>query len=302
MLVLGVSLFFVLNHFFFKIDGVPSLDELFGIYKPIAEPVTADTAQVHFIDVGQGDSAVIITSEAAILIDGGEYDMNGKVYNSLKSHGVEKLDLVICSHPHSDHIGSLSSVLTYMPAEKILLPAMDSDSIPSTKTFKDLLETAEKRNIPIAFTKSGDKFSFGDNLTVDIIAPLGGKYEKENNNSVVCNISVFGKRFLFTGDVESEEQSRIVKNCDSLKCDVIKVPHHGSRTSAYFPLISKASPDYAVFTAGQGNSYGHPHDEALEMYGDFGCTILRTDLKGSVVFIVSRDTLKYITEADLKKG
>ncbi len=236
---------------------------------------------VHFIDVGQGDSEFIqLPNGETMLIDAGESDAGETVVSYLQSLSVSTINYVVATHPHSDHIGGLPDVFDAFDIEKIFMPDAVSDSY----IFETLLdkieaegcETVQAANGVIAVDDKENK------LLAEFIAPVSDEYENLNNYSAVLRLEYNENSFLFMGDAESPVEKEILKNGIS-DIDVLKVGHHGSKTSSSTEFVNTVLPSYAVFEVGQGNSYGHPHKEVLERYEKLGADILRTDEMGTII-------------------
>lgn len=254
--------------------------------KPVYENINGELA-VHFIDVGQGDSEFIQFPDGqTMLIDAGESDAGETVVSYLQLLGVSSIDFVVATHPHSDHIGGLPAVFDAFEIEKVYMP----DAVSSSYTFETLLDKIEAEGCETAEAKAGvTAVSDNENdLTAYFTAPVSDEYDDLNNYSAVLRLEYKEKSFLFTGDAETLVEKEMLSNGID-KADVLKVGHHGSKTSSSAEFLKQVSPQYAVFEVGQDNSYGHPHSEVLERYEKFGVEILRTDLMGTI--IISTDGL-----------
>lgn len=293
-LIILIALFITLNQFVFKIDGVPRWDELFGLGADNSAAELVGKAQVHFIDVGQGDCELILTENHAVLIDSGEYDYSGIVYNYLENIGVKKLDLVICTHPHSDHIGGMHDIIGRVDTKKIIIPKVKSELVPTTGSYSKLLKTVSQKSIPIEYAKAGTEIVL-DDCKLEILAPVNN-YDSLNDYSVVCRLVHGENKFLFSGDIEKTAESDILKSGADLCANVLKVPHHGSGTSSTYSFLKAVKPEYAVFELGSPNDYGHPHDNIYKRYEEFGCKRFRTDINGSIKFTSDGETLTVKTE------
>ncbi len=268
---------------------------MLGIRTPLVEEVADGEVQVHFIDVGQGDSELIVSEDFAILIDSGEREYAGTVYQYINTLGIKRLDYIICSHPHSDHIGGMYLIIEELDVGTVLLPEMTDDIIPTTSSYGNLLRSIEANGCELKTVKAGEDITLNDECRLEILAPVRN-YDDLNNYSIVCRFLHGQNSFLFTGDIESEAENDIIKSGAELNSDVIKVPHHGSNTSSTYYFLKKVLPDYAVFEVGASNDYEHPHKEPYGRYGDMSCKRFRTDLNGTIVFISDGRTLKYVTE------
>lgn len=242
---------------------------------------TSDKLTVHFIDVGQGDSEFIqFPNGETMLIDAGEQDAGETVVSYLQSLSVSDINYVVATHPHSDHIGGLPAVFDAFDIEKVFMPNAVSDSY----AFEALLHKIEAEGCETVQAQSG-VIAMDDkehSLFAEFIAPAGREYENLNNYSAVLRLDYINHAFLFMGDAESLSEKEILKNGISA-VDVLKVGHHGSKTSSSAEFVKAVSPAYAVFEVGKDNSYGHPHSEIVERYEKLGTEILRTDKMGNVV-------------------
>ncbi len=235
--------------------------------------------KVHFIDVGQGDSTLIQTPEGkTILIDGGSKSSGPSLVSYLKSNDISKINIVIATHPHEDHIGGLISVLNNFTVDNII----DSGVSHTTKTYENYLTTIQSKNINFVNWSAGQSFDIGNNISIKILGPTS-KSSDLNNSSIIILLSYNNSKFLFTGDAESEEETKIVSSGAVLKTNVLKVGHHGSSSSSYTNFLNSVSPTIAIITCGANNSYGHPHDTTLENLTNIGATIYRTDLTGTII-------------------
>lgn len=287
--------FITLNQFVLHFEGIPTWNELLGIQTPISDAVAEGEAKVHFIDVGQGDSELIVTENKAILIDSGEWQYAGTVSQYIKALGIDKLDYVICTHPHSDHIGSMYSVIAEIDTDTVIMPRVQESMIPTTKTYTRLLESIEDNDIKVQYADPGSKITLEEGCYIEILSPVED-YDDLNNYSIACRFIHGGNVFLFTGDIEKKAESDILNFGADVRADVIKVPHHGSSTSSSYAFVKAVNPKYAVFEVGSPNDYGHPHKETVETYTAQGCVFLRTDVNGSIVFTSNGYELSYETE------
>lgn len=247
-----------------------------------AEPIPEGEMYSDFIDVGQGDCTLIRTTESVILIDAGEAGTADTVVDFLKEKGITKIDCCIATHPHSDHIGALFRVFEEFEVDTVLLPNIPDDLIPVTVTYEKFLEGLERVNniIPVA---AGDDFDFGK-LSVEILGPVKD-YDDLNHMSVVSKVS-FGKTsVMLTGDTETPAEEDMLKNASvDYSADILKVGHHGSKTSTSKKWLNAVDPQYAVISCGLDNDYGHPHKVIVNRLEEYGVEYYRTDLLGNISF------------------
>lgn len=251
--------------------------------------------QVHFIDVGQGDCSLILTEDTAVLIDCGEKSKMPDVYKYLMSMGITHLDYLICTHPHSDHIGGMAKLLDFFTTDCIIMPDIPGNMTVTTFSYTNLLKTAERKNIPIRLVYTTDEIKVKDSYTIDIIAPVND-YEEINNYSIVCRIKNGVHSFLFTGDIEKAAEEDIIRAGKDIRANVIKVPHHGSDTSSTEDFLYEVMPDYSFICCGEGNDYDHPHKEIMALYRGFGIDTYVTAFNGNIVFVSKDNKLSVVSE------
>ncbi len=243
---------------------------------------------VSFIDVGQGDCIFIKTKESDILIDAGDAESAETVIGYLEQYNVDDLEYIIATHPHSDHVGSLSEIMKDVAVEKLLLSAKSNKTTDGMEYRNELIETAREENIKVIEVPfdSDYEINLGE-LNLDFLGPIVDD-DNLNNTSLIVKLTFGETSFLFTGDAENlEEYTLISRDFEqgegTLKSDVLKVAHHGSDTSSTQDFIQAVSPSYAVILCGTDNDYGHPHSETIQTLTNIGARILRTDLSGTIV-------------------
>lgn len=247
----------------------------------ISDPVDySGLLQVTFIDTGQSDCIFIKTPGGkAMLIDAGNNDDGNTITRYIKQQGINKLDVVVGTHPHEDHIGALDDVINAFDIGKIYMPRVTHTS----KTYLDVLEAVKGKNMKITSAKGGMNISLAEDVTVEILAPNGSNYEGFNNYSVVVKLTYRDTSFLFTGDAEKLSEQEMLKKQYDLSADVLKIGHHGSNTSTTKEFLSAVSPKYGVICVEKGNPYGHPHKEVLKRLSDAKVQVYTTMEKGNIV-------------------
>lgn len=236
-------------------------------------------SKVHFINVGQGDAILIEADEHYMLIDAGENNQGIAVVNYLKELGIKKLDYVIGTHPHSDHIGGLDNVIHSFDIGKVIMP----DVTHTTKTFEDVLDAIAEKGLKITKAVAGNTYTLGAS-SFTIIAPNASSYKELNDYSVGIKFTNGENSFLLTGDAEELSEAEMLNNGIDLSADVLKLGHHGSSTSSHDNFLDEVDPDYGVITAGVDNSYGHPHVETLQKLKDRNIKVFRTDIQNTIIF------------------
>jgi competence protein ComEC len=259
-------------------DGVPTADAPFTL-----------TA----LDVGQGDALLLRTRSAALLVDAGEPD--AQVVAALRRNGVTRLDLVVVTHPHLDHVGGVPAVLAALPVGEVWMHPPPEGMVVADEVAAMILAAAE-RGIAVRAPPAGARVSVGD-LRIEVLGPPSGRpyattRSEANNASIVLRVSVDGAgSVLLAGDTEREAQQDLLRlHGAGLRADVLVVPHHGSRTNdpAFLAAVGSRT---AVISVGRGNRHGHPHPDVLAVLERLGMVVLRTDRLGDVRLPVTVTTV-----------
>lgn len=250
--------------------------------RTIEEGSLNNALEVHFIDVGQGDCELIMLPDGSnILIDAGTYEAVNDIMGHLEDNSVAHINLAVFTHPHTDHIGSAATVLRKTKVDRVLMSDTEATSVSYEKMLDEIIE----KNIPVTEPKPGQSFSFGD-AVLTVLGP-NDDYKDVNETSTVIKLTYGDVSFLFTGDAGITSEKDILKNGYDLKCDVLKLGHHGSSKSTGSKFLDAVDPALAIASCGKDNSYGHPHREIVDMLGNGNIKLLRTDVSGDI--IVSTD-------------
>ena len=258
---------------------------------------SGDALAVNFLDVGQGDCEFIqLPDGKCMLIDAGVSDSASKIAAKISELGYEKIDYLIATHPHADHIGGMKRIVDSFEIGEIYMPKALTD----TKTFENLLLAISDKGLSINTAKAGKVLYDSDDLKIEFLAPVSDTYKDLNNYSAVIRLQYGNTVFLFTGDAEELAEGEMLNAYpkSALKADVLKVGHHGSNTASSADFINAVMPKYAVIEVGEGNSYNHPHAEAVNILNAVGAEILRTDLKGNITIISNKTSLTVQCEKD----
>lgn len=264
-----------------------------GIQAVPVESVCATAAssfQIDFINVGQGDASLIQCDGHYMLIDGGDNKQSSLIYAYLKQRSINYLDYVIATHADADHVGGLSGALNYAAVGTAYCSVTTSD----TKAFQNFTKYLNIQGKSITVPKAGDTFNLGS-AKVTILGPLKSSSEA-NDNSIVLRIVYGNTSFIFTGDAEADEEADIVDSGYTLESTVLKVGHHGSKSSTGYRFLRAVSPKYAVISVGNGNSYGHPTEKVLSRLRDADVTTYRTDMQGHIVCVSDGKNVSFLPQ------
>ncbi len=253
-----------------------------GTVSAAAAPLTID-----FVDVGQGDAVVIVTADdTVLLLDGGtEPAGRDQLIPHLERLGINRIDIVIATHPHADHIGGLIPVLERFPVGQVYADGQ----LHTTRTYERFLEAILTRGIPFYLARAGNLLTVPGIDRVEFLHPTDDFLEGLNDNSVVVRLEHAGVQVLFTGDLETAGEQALLNRGANAAADVLKVGHHGSRTSTTEPFLAAVDPSYAIISAGAGNRYGHPHDEVVQRLERTGANVYRTDKHGTIRLLIAAD-------------
>jgi len=251
----------------------------------------------YFLDVGQGDSELLVFGNKTILIDAGETDMGDRVVADLKKLGITRIDLLVATHPHSDHIGGMQKVLAAFPVGKVL----DAGIPYPSPIYEHFLETIDAQHIPYTIAEQGQTIDIDPALRILVLSPPHERFGDDPNlNSIVLRISYGTINILMTGDMGGEAEAALTKTGYALDAQILKVGHHGSEYSTSPAFLARVHPETAIIEVGKDNPYGHPHDKALKNLQTAGATVYRTDLDGTV--LVRSDGISYSVTTEKGSG
>ena len=250
------------------------------------EFVAQEDLLIDFIDVGQADSILIRNQDEVMLIDAGTNEAGETVVNYLQNLGITKIDYLIGTHPHEDHIGGLDDVINHFDIGQIYMPKIET----TTKTFEDVLDAIETKNLTVTSPNRGDKIELGQAEGEFMTEPILDK-DNLNVSSLVLRLEFGNTSYLFMGDAEEENEETI----NWPKTDVLKVGHHGSSTSSSESFLEQVQPKYAIIMAGKDNSYGLPTQETIDKLNNIGSEIYRTDEDGTIQMTSDGNTIEIKT-------
>lgn len=242
--------------------------------------------RIIFADVGQGDCMIIMSGGETAVIDSGPYSASDDLVRYLLTLGIKDIDYLLLTHPHEDHMGSFTDIIKEVGAKRIIMQEINPSGESDIAAYERLREAISENSVAKAEPYVNMKLNVGE-VSVTLIGPVSEYVGNENNLSLILKVETKALSFLITGDAEEDSEKDLVSAYgESLKADVLKAGHHGSKTSTTDEFLAAVSPEYVVFSAGKGNTFGHPTDEVLSRVHAFGSRILRTDYNGNITFII----------------
>lgn len=274
-----------------------------AVFWRFAIPSAPQTLRVTFLDVGQGDAAVIESPGGKIILvdtggvshESGDDEGRRTVAPFLRSRGINRIDMILLSHPHLDHIGGAATLLTLFPVGLLMDNGQDADKPP----VATILTAAQTHHIAYRAARRGQIIELGDGAVLRVLAPTEAEtHGSVNNGSMVLRLEYKQTAFVFTGDAELDEEDDMVTDKMPLACDALKVGHHGSDSSTTPEFLAEAHPHFAIVSVGKHNLYGHPRPDILERLSASGAKTYRTDENGAVICVSDGATVKVETLRD----
>ena len=257
------------------------------------KPIESKDSYVEMLDVGQGDSILLFSGGKAALIDTGIKSYADEVADTLKTKGIKKLDYMIISHNHNDHMGGIVPLTEEFAVKTLIIPDL-SKTDERTDKMQTAISNVKNNGGKSVTAKKGMNYTLGDfNLTV-----IGCYYDEddENDRSIIISAKIGKWKFLFTGDAQEPTERRLIEDGADIKCDVLKVGHHGSMYGTSEEFLKACSPTLAMISCGRGNRYSHPHDIVLLRLKEAGVQFNRTDLNGNTTYIIDEKEIKVNTQ------
>ncbi|WPX09938.1 ComEC/Rec2 family competence protein [Anaerocellum danielii] len=283
----------ILGFFFLFLSGCSNIFQNTNFWEANSvQFLDKQTCSIFFLDVGQGDSILIKTpGNKFVLIDSGPNSAEQDVLQTLDRLNVKKLDVVIATHPHEDHIGNMDKIISKYDIERFYT----TNKTANTQTFEDMLNALRKKNLKISIARPFDRLML-NGVTLTFLSPLKD-YDDLNDSSVVVMLEFAGKRVLFTGDISKDVEYDIIKKAHDIKADVLKVSHHGSYAATSSLFLKNIDPKVGIISVGKNNPYGHPHSSTIRRLKKFKVKIFTTEQNGNIVVQIFPDgTIKLITQ------
>lgn len=246
---------------------------------------------VKFMDVGQGDSALIYSNGYSAVIDMGTPTVAPEIYSDLSDCDIKEIDAVLISHLHSDHVGALQKVAEICRVKNLIMPEILSSSLAAATNSKNFIVSGGGGFYNAV---QGLNFKIGE-FEITVLGFIDDK-KNENNRSLFTVAEIDGIKFLFTGDAETKAEKYLLNENLNIDCDVLKVSHHGSDTGTSKEFLDAVTPDYAVISVGEGNMYSHPHKQTLDLLENYNAKIYRTDEQGDITFEIDNRKISVNTE------
>ncbi len=249
------------------------------------------------VDIGQGDSIFIQCDGKNMLVDSGPVEGKDDLIEFLQSKKIKKLDYVLVTHQHADHIGGMPEVLKNFDVDQFIMYELPEKMVPTSKAYKKLLTSLLDHDITVKAANDmvGESFMLGD-AKITVLGPIDGDTDNLNNLSVVTRVEYGDTAFILSGDAEKSEEKDIIKSGANLSADVYKVGHHGSKTSSTGKYLEAINPKYALISAGNDNSYNHPSEKTLEKLSERGIEYYITKEDGDITVTSDGTNIKVETE------
>lgn len=254
-------------------------------------PTPEPTLEVHFLDVGQAHATLLRTPNCAVLVDGGNVEDGSTLVSYLRAEGIERIDLVVGTHAHEDHIGGLAAVLARFDVGTVWCPVTEYEG----KPFADFKKYAKEQRLELEMPVLDKTYEL-DGLFMTVLGPRAEYPDNPNNTSIVLRFDYGECSFLISGDAERESENAILDAGCDVDVGVILAGHHGSNTSNSYRWLLETSPQTAIISCGVNNDYGHPHEEVMSRFADAEIDVLRTDMQGHIVCVCDGESYTYYTQ------
>lgn len=259
---------------------------------------TVTGLSVEVLNVGQSDCTLVRQGNAVCMIDTGTATARGAVIGELRDRGIERIDCLVLTHPHEDHVGNARMLLENYEIGALILSPFESEDL----TYRLVLETAERLGVACRVAQTGEHFALGD-AAVEVLQADGNAAEA-NDASVILRVTYGKTAFLFTGDAELDGETALLTSvgADKLDCDFLKAGHHGSETSCCAALLQAVTPQYAAISCGADNEYGFPHEALLSRFDEMGIVYHRTDEEGTLCYVSDGEAVRFVNEDQRRSG
>lgn len=272
------------------LTGYSVWDYTGGASLPAAAMPEGALVSVQVIDVGQGSSLLLHTAEHSVLIDAGEREAREAVAAQLDAWGITSLDLMVLTHPHTDHYGGAVGLLGEYGVDALWMPAVSEALLPTNRSYGQLLDAIEQNGCAVELLTEPRTLPLGEGITLSLLDGFVPEPDNLNDTSLCLRIDAGEASFLITGDGETPVEDRLREGGEPIDADILVAGHHGSSTSSRQKFLNAVSPKATAISCGAGNDYGHPHEKTLERLAPFG-PVYRTDLLGTITFTTDGKTI-----------
>ena len=298
--VFVLAVLFILSSRFGLLDSGRAPEGVSSLPLPQAQPGMEEGLLVYFLDVGQGDCELIrIPGESEyynVLIDTGEYGYADGLTEYLHDLGVERIDALVCSHPHTDHMGCMARIVQRFEIGGLYMPLLPEEQTPATAAYEKLLDAAAEKGLVITQLCEDAYLESPAGSQFQVMSPRkDAVWESVNDYSAVIRLTYGESSFLFTGDAEKDSEAVILEDGYLVEADVLKCGHHGSKTSTSAKFLKAVAPEFAVISCGADNRYGHPHTGTMDKLAKLGVEVYRTDEDGTVLAKSDGTTITFTT-------
>lgn len=281
--VSGITNWNKINSFIGAVNGVSQQDTDFSVY---------------YLDVGQSDCSIVVSGEDVMIIDTGTYTQWDNIQEALHSLNIDTINYLVISHQHDDHMSCAEEIMRVYDVKNIIMPKLSKENLVESETYERLLRSIANYDVNPIVAEHGNKFPLGD-ATVNIFAPLK-QYSELNNMSIVLKIVYGDTSFLFQGDAESQVEDDLLDSGYNLTADVLKLGHHGSKTSSTEDYIDTVNPKVGIISCGKDNTYGHPRAIITEYLEERDIDYYITASSGDIIATSNGKTITILTEKSEK--
>lgn len=280
---------------FLDSKGIFTWSDLNNATGALDGPVNPDSSfSVYYLDVGQGDCTIIKSNDTVMMIDTSTEARTDDIYEAMQSLNLEKIDYLVITHQHDDHMGSATNILNRYEVKNIIMPKLSDINMVTTFAYEELLQTIANKQVNAIPATVGSNFMLGD-ANVTIFSP-SQQDEDLNNMSIVLKVVYGETSFLFQGDAERKVENQLLSSDFDLSADVIKLGHHGSNTSSTDKYLKAVNPQYAIISCAADNSYGHPHNEVINRLKKYNIDFYITALTGDITITSDGKNLSVATQ------
>ncbi len=270
--------------------------------KEVQDAFSSQRLTIYFLDVGQADCSLLLFPDNTVaLIDAGNKQDGNKVAEYIKGLGVKTINYFVLTHPHEDHIGGAVDIFKEFKVEMVCMPAIGKDYLPDTAVYKNTMDAVAKEKCRELYLNSSTAIVEKEDYSITALSPAKNSiFSDMNDYSLTLLVNCFSNTILFTGDAEKPAELDMMNSGLNLDADILKVGHHGSGNSSTTDFLKKVTPQVSIISCGKGNSYGHPHSDAIDRLIKSGSKVYRTDTVGTIIAKCYDGGFNIETHTDIK--